>query len=85
MTERDRSKTFSKDITKLVFGVNLNQLDITRSDLFTEPMVLDGVVFGTRSHTLWFKATESEGANVVFVDGGVEVSFLGDRKADGIA
>ena len=53
--------------------------------MFTKPMIFDSVVFGARSHTFWFKATESEGANVVFVDSSVEVSVFGDREADSFA
>jgi hypothetical protein len=48
-------------------------------------VILDGVVFRTRSHAFWFKAAKGESANIVLVDCGVEISIFGNWKSNCIA
>jgi hypothetical protein len=57
MLERDRAEAFGEHITKLLFCVNLNKLDITRTNVFTEPVVFvfDSIMFRARSHTARLK------------------------------
>jgi hypothetical protein len=70
------------NITKLVLGVNLDNFDVTGTIFFMKPVIFDGIVLGTRSHTFGFQAAESEGTNIVFINGGVEVGVFGDRKTN---
>ena len=82
MTEWNSTESLCEDSTKLVFGVNLDNTNVTGTNLFTKPMIFDGIVLGARSHTFWFQVAESKSTNIVFINGGVEIGVCGDRKAN---
>eukprot|EP00956_Cyclotella_meneghiniana_P029464 scaffold71379_cov34-Cyclotella_meneghiniana.AAC.1 len=58
MSEWYTTKTFSKNIAKLVMCINFNQSNIAWTNLFAKPMILNGIVFRARSHALWFQAAK---------------------------
>ena len=61
-------QTFCEQITQLVFSGNFDELDFSRNDLLTKPMILDGVVFGVWSHASRFESSESESADIIFMN-----------------
>jgi hypothetical protein len=68
MTKRNCTKSFCQNIAKLIDGINFNQFNISRANLFSKPVVLDGIVFRAWGHVARFKATKSKSSNIVLVD-----------------
>lgn len=49
-------------------GENFHEFDFLLGDMITEPMVFDGVVFGAWGHATRFKASKSDGTNIMIVN-----------------
>ena len=66
----------------MIFGVNLDQGDALGriSNLVTEPMVLDGIVFGVGHHATGLQATKGQGTNVVLMHLAMDVGSEGVIK-----
>jgi hypothetical protein len=54
MTKENRAKSLCEDIAKLIFGVDFDQVDVARANLFSEPMIFYGVMLGAWSHSARF-------------------------------
>ena len=83
MSKRNRTKTFGEDVAKLVFGVDFDEFNVTRAYLLSEPMILDGVVLGTRSHPTGLEFAEGQGTNIVLVDFYMKIGNIFHRQATG--
>eukprot|EP00956_Cyclotella_meneghiniana_P037209 scaffold135519_cov81-Cyclotella_meneghiniana.AAC.3 len=58
MAEWSTTKAFTKDVTKLVMCIDFNHDDVAWANLFTKPMIFDGIMFGARGHALWFQTSK---------------------------
>ncbi len=78
---KDRSWwTFSEKISKLIAGVNFQQMNAVRVHVFPEPVILDGIVLGAGSHALEFQAGEGESTHIVFMNSDMHVGHCRQLK-----
>ena len=81
MLKRNRRQPLGENIAELVLGINLNQFNISWTNMFAKPMVFNGVVFGARCHSARFELAESKSTDIVFVNLDVKVGVLRDSES----
>jgi hypothetical protein len=76
MFKRNCRETFGKEVAKLVFCVYFDKFNVARTNLFTEPVIFDGIMLGAGSHATRLEFAKCQGTNVVFVYADMEVGRL---------